>query len=134
MGSLAMGPFYQLLLSTLGWKVFLRILSCVAVIIFVSALLYRPVPPRYKSGRQQAEKSPPFFDLSVWRNKSYVFWVLSMFMLFVGYFVPFIHLVSFVLIVKIYTNDVLASLVADFFARHQCPFPPHVLLCGEEHW
>ena len=101
-----MGPFYQRLLSTLGWKVFLKILSCVAVIIFISALLYRPVPPRYKAGRTHTEKSPPFFDFTVWKIKSYVFWVVSMSMLFVGYFVPFIHLVRSLLM---HLNSVISK-------------------------
>lgn len=92
-GTLAMGPFYHFILSNLGWKRMLRILCGFSFLLFVSALFYRPLPDKYKRARKEKEEQPKFFDLSVWKMKSFVFWVVSMSLLFVGYFVPFIHLV-----------------------------------------
>ena len=90
-GTIAMGPFYHFVISTLGWRMLLRILSCIALLIFVAALTYRPVRAR-KSG-PGSERST-MFDCAVWTNKAFIFWVFSTSFLFVGYFVPFIHLVS----------------------------------------
>lgn len=91
-GTLAMGPFYDLVLSNLGWKKMLRILSGFAFVMFLSALMYRPLPAKYKRAHIEAERKTKIFDLSVWKMKSFVFWVVSMSLLFMGYFVPFIHL------------------------------------------
>ena len=92
-GTLAMGPFYHFLLSNLGWKILLRILSGFAFLMFVSALLYRPLPAKYKRAHIGRKERAKLFDSSVWKIKPFVFWVVSMSLLFVGYFVPFIHLV-----------------------------------------
>ena len=92
-GTLAMGPFYHFILSNLGWKIMLRILSGFAFLMFVSALLYRPLPAKYKRACTEKKERAKLFDLSVWKIKPFVFWVVSMSLLFVGYFVPFIHLV-----------------------------------------
>lgn len=62
--------------------------------MFMCALLYRPLPAKYKPAQKQPEKKTKLFDFSVWKMKSFVFWVISMSLLFIGYFVPFIHLVS----------------------------------------
>ncbi|KAM7430136.1 hypothetical protein ABFA07_019109 [Porites harrisoni] len=91
-GTLAMGPFYHFILSNLGWKIMLRILSGFAILMFVSALLYRPLPAKYKRACTEKKERAKLFDLSVWKIKPFVFWVVSMSLLFVGYFVPFIHL------------------------------------------
>ena len=88
-----MGPFYHLVLSNLGWKIMLRILSGFAFLMFVSALLYRPLPATYKRAHIGRKERAKLFDLSVWKIKPFVFWVVSMSLLFFGYFVPFIHLV-----------------------------------------
>ena len=71
----------------------LRILCGFAFFMFVSALFYRPLPTKYKRAYKGTQKQTKFFDLSVWKMKSFLFWVLSMSLLFIGYFVPFIHLV-----------------------------------------
>ena len=94
-GTLAMGPFYHVILSNLGWKMMLRILCGLGFLVFLSALLYRPLPAKYK--RAQKTETPTgskFFDLSVWKMKPFIVWVISMSLLFIGYFVPFIHLVG----------------------------------------
>ncbi|XP_073247275.1 monocarboxylate transporter 10-like [Porites lutea] len=94
-GAIAMGPFYHLVLSNLGWKIMLRILSGFAFLMFVSALLYRPLPAKYKRAHIGRKERAKLFDLSVWKIKPFVFWVVSMSLLFFGYFVPFIHLPNF---------------------------------------
>lgn len=91
-GTLAMGPLFHIILSSMGWKIMLRIFSGLGIVMLVCALLYRPLPAKYKRARKQSEKKLKLFDFSVWRMNSFIFWVISMSLLFLGYFVPFIHL------------------------------------------
>ena len=88
-----MGPFYHLILSNLGWKILLRILSGFAFLIFVSALFYRPLPAKYNRVHAESKERAKLFDLSVWKIKPFVFLVVSISLLQIGYFIPFIHLV-----------------------------------------
>ena len=92
-GALAMGPFYHLILSNLGWKILLRILSGLAFLMFVSALFYRPLPAKYNRVHAESKERAKLFDLSVWKIKPFVFLVVSISLLHIGYFIPFIHLV-----------------------------------------
>lgn len=93
-GPLAMGPFYQLILSNHGWRVMLRILSGLAFVMFLCTLLYRPLPDKYKKQtKKESRNESRFFDLSVWKMKPFVVWVVSTSLMFIGYFVPFFHLV-----------------------------------------
>ncbi|CAH3160523.1 unnamed protein product [Pocillopora meandrina] len=91
-GTLAMGPLFHVILSSMGWKKMLRIFSGLGIVMLICALLYRPLPAKYKRAQKQPEKKTKLFDFSVWKMKSFVFWVISMSLLFIGYFVPFIHL------------------------------------------
>ena len=92
-GALAMGPFYHLILSNLGWKILLRILSGFAFLMFVSALFYRPLHAKYNRVHAESKERAKLFDLSVWKIKPFVFLVASISLLHIGYFIPFIHLV-----------------------------------------
>lgn len=91
-GTLAMGPLYHVILSKLGWKIMLRILCGLGIVMFLSALLYRPLPAKYKRAQKEPSTKSKLFDISVWKMKPFVVWVISMSLLFIGYFVPFIHL------------------------------------------
>ena len=89
-----MGPFFHLVLSNLGWKIMLRMLCGFAFLMFVSALFYRPLAAKYKRAHTGRKERPKLFDLSLWKIKPFVFWAVAMWLIHIGYFVPFIHLVS----------------------------------------
>ena len=90
-----MGPFYQFILSNYSWRVLLRILSGLAFAVLLCALLYRPLPDKYKQRTKKgATKESKFVDMSVWKMKPFVVWVAAMSLMFIGYFVPFTHRVS----------------------------------------
>lgn len=88
-----MGPFYHLILSNLGWKILLRILSGFGFLMFVSALFYRPLPTKYNRVHAESKETAKLFDLSIWKIKPFVFLVVSISLVHIGYFIPFIHLV-----------------------------------------
>ena len=95
LGTLALGPFYEFILSNLGWRVLLRVLSGLAFVVLLTALLYRPLPDKYKRHtKKETTKNSKFVDLSVWKMKPFVVWAVSISLMFIGYFVPFFHTVS----------------------------------------
>ena len=63
-------------------------------------LLYR-IPSQ--AGKEKVEKAkeaekkkrPPIFDFTIFKNKAFLVWCLSLSAFMMGYFVPFVHLVSF---------------------------------------
>lgn len=113
-GTLALGPFYEFILSNFGWRMMLRILSGFAFVVFLIALLYRPFPDKYKRTKQEPTKGSQFFDLSVWKMKPFVVWVVSMSLMFIGYFVPFMHLVSRYSCYRLNTHKLTSDLYHPF--------------------
>lgn len=64
----------------------------------IGSLLYR-VPSQTGKEVEKVEetekpKRPPMFDFSVFKNKAFLVWCISLSAFMMGYFVPFVHLVS----------------------------------------
>ena len=94
-GSLVMGPVMNNLLKQLGWRDTLRVYAGMSAVIFFSAILYRPINSSAQPEKSDNEepKKAKFIDLTIFRNKAYVFWCLALSVFILGYFVPFVHLV-----------------------------------------
>lgn len=102
-GSLAMGPILQFLLNKYGMRNTMRISAGMIACILVVALVYRPVntpflnADKYDTKKKEAEKKKgccSFLDFSLFKNKAYIVWCASLSFWMLGYFVPFVHLVS----------------------------------------
>lgn len=94
-GSLVMGPVMNNLLQSLGWRHTLRVYSCMMVVVFLNALFYRPINSHIQPAKQdEHQKKVGFIDLTIFRNKAYIIWCVSLAIFILGYFVPFVHLVS----------------------------------------
>ena len=98
-GSLVMGPVLNNLLKAIGWRNTLRIYSGMMLIVCVNSLLFRPInshiDPAYAKNEESKEnKKVKLIDLKIFRNKSYIIWCVSLSVFILGYFVPFVHLVS----------------------------------------
>ena len=94
-GSLVASPAINYSLRAVGWKNSLRILSGVAAFLAVACVLYRP----FKTTRQRDRNGvktqcSKLCDVSIWKNRTYVAWVLTIALFQFGYPVPFVHLVS----------------------------------------
>ena len=48
----------------------------------------------YKSAQGAAKFLQKFLNVDIWKNKGYVIWAIALPISFLGYFVPFVHLVS----------------------------------------
>ena len=98
-GTIAMGPVMQLTVNYLGWANSTRVLAGMLCLCTIGSLLYR-VPSQtdkeVEKGVEETEKPkrPPMFDFSVFKNKAFLVWCIALSAFMMGYFVPFVHLVS----------------------------------------
>lgn len=90
-GSLVAGPVINYLLQSIGWKNSMRILSAVALVLWIAALLFKP-----RKNHQERREKTKLFDTSIWKSKAYVLWVITVALFQFGYLVPFVHLVSLI--------------------------------------
>jgi len=101
-GSLAMGPVLQFLLDQFGMRNTMRISAGMMACILLVSLVYRPINTPFLNAdkydkRKEAEKKKgccSFLDFSLFKNKAYLMWCGSLSFWMLGYFVPFVHLVS----------------------------------------
>lgn len=102
-GSLAMGPILQELLSRFGLRNTMRISAAMLACIIFIAMVYRPInTPFLNASKYDKEKEANkkkkgcsrFIDFSLFKNKAYLVWCGSLAFWMLGYFVPFVHLVS----------------------------------------
>ena len=98
MGTIAMGPIMQLTVNYLGFSNAARVLGGTLSICTIGALLYRIPSQTGKEVEKMEEtvkpRKPPMFDFSVFKNKAFLVWCISLSAFMMGYFVPFVHLVS----------------------------------------
>lgn len=94
-GSLVASPSINYLLRAVGWKNSLRILSGVTVFLGVACCLYRPYKTTTQRDRNvMTKRCSQLCDVSIWKSRTYVAWVLTIALFQFGYPVPFVHLVS----------------------------------------
>lgn len=91
-GALVMGPTINALLKSVGWRQTMRFLGGVAGVMILAALSYRAPP--VKREVNYGKKKKKLIDFSVWKNKGFVVWALALGIFNLGYFVPYVYLVS----------------------------------------
>ena len=102
MGTLAISPLVQYILLELGLFNSLRILALINALNLLCALTFRPVAEKYASLQKKYRDSPINSSgkkkgpKSIWKEKSYIAWIAALSTFMLGYFVPFVHLVSMI--------------------------------------
>ena len=91
-GALVYGPIIQMLSSKFGISTTFRILAGLQSLMLLSALTFTPVTMVTLTNQQQSNRE---FDLSIFKNKAYVIWVVAQCIFMVVFLVPFVHLVSY---------------------------------------
>lgn len=91
-GALVMGPTINMLLERVGWRNTMRILAGVACATVLAALTYRAPPVKTDVNFEQKRKK--IIDISVWKNKGFIVWAFALAIFNLGYFVPYVYLVS----------------------------------------
>ena len=94
-GSLVTGPVINYLLASVGWKHSMRILSAFAGLLWIAAMIFKPRKNLQSTKERRCTK---LFDTSIWKSKAYVLWVTTVAVFQFGYLVPFIHLVSCIVV------------------------------------
>ena len=94
-GSLLASPAINYSLRVVGWKNSLRILSGAAAFLLIGCFLFRPYNIRKERDRKRVTgQCSRLCDVSIWKNRTYVAYVLTVAVFQLGYQVPFVHLVS----------------------------------------
>ena len=83
-GSLVASPAINYLLRVVGWSNSLRILSGAAVFLVVACFLYKPHKTR-QCDRNVTKQCSQLCDVSIWKNRAYVVWVLTVALFQFGY-------------------------------------------------
>ena len=102
-GSLVMGPVMNNLLKYLGWRDTLRVYAGIAALIFISAIFYRPINSsvvQHENDGKEEPRKTKFIDFSIFKNKAYIIWCVALSIFILGYFVPFVHLVSHIIVLS----------------------------------
>ena len=108
LGTFAISPLLTWTIHEVGVFNSLRVLGGLHIICFVSGLLFRPVGPEYAAlqerptDKDSPNAEPKSTEPSVWLEKTYAVWTLALSTFMLGYFVPFVHLVS----VMLYTTQI----------------------------
>lgn len=94
-GTLVIGPVVQMLFLRFQYSNSFRIVAGIFSLVLLCGASYRPVPAKYSQYNDVTDKNgaKKLFDWSIFKNKGYVIWVVSLGIFQLGYFVPFVHLV-----------------------------------------
>lgn len=94
---MAVGPLLQLLLSATGWRHTLQIFAALLLVPTLAALAYCVPESRNKKEKEANLPKPKIkiVDFSVLKNPAFMVLCVAMSTFMLGYFVPFVHVVSF---------------------------------------
>jgi MFS family permease len=109
--TIALPYLIKSLLGVLGFSHTLQVLSSLQFVMMLMTLTWKPVIGTHHDELDHilsteslkvavtgcCQWTGKFLNVSIWKNRSYVIWVLSVALALFGYFVPFVHLVSFLL-------------------------------------
>ena len=99
-GTLVLSPFLQWFTHKFGLTFTFYLLAGLHVTVALASLAYRPLQPYYKEMQEKHQKEVLDADTtkdsskSLLREGAYIVWCLGLSVFMIGYFVPFVHLVS----------------------------------------
>ena len=87
------GPMYEYLIRHYGWRVTLRIIASLFIPLVLSCALF-PSKKQVPTERHGTDLNVSATFWRLVRNKGFVIWVLLMTLVYLGFYVPLMHLVS----------------------------------------
>ena len=99
-GTLCMGPVLQKLIEHFGMRNTMRISAGMLSCVVLCAIVYRPIntgflnPPKVLTEEKKSRLAFLKSFKELFKNKAYILWCASLALWMLGYFVPFVHLVS----------------------------------------
>ena len=103
-GGSILNPTMQQMFIHLGLANMFRVLSGAFLILSAFSLVYRPkrrVFPRNGDAMDSECEKKCTFDWEILKNKAFIMWIAVIFIFMLGYMVPFVHLVSILVIIII---------------------------------
>lgn len=95
-GTIALAPVLDFLLVHFKWRVTLKIMSGMSLVFVFSGLIYYLVPkPDQPSTLDEKTGNKQLLDFSVFQNKAYLVWTVVVVLVMFGFYVPYVHLVSY---------------------------------------
>lgn len=91
-GTLIMSPLSQVIIVKAGWRTAFRVYAGLFVINMI--LNSRIRAPAYLKGRRIEGRSLRQ-DLRIWKNRVFVVWTVAIALVMFGFYIPYVHLVSF---------------------------------------
>lgn len=95
-------PALDYFLKQYGLELTFQAMGFISCFIILCSFVYKPLhpppgPPKKKAGRSRFTMLfRSIINVSIWRQKRYVIWTLSVPLALFGYFVPYVHMVKFV--------------------------------------
>jgi len=94
-GTLFMGKLYDVLHNSgYEWRDNLRFFSLVVLLTVFCAATYRPLGPRKGVASKSQHAAKFITELSLWKNKAFMVWLVSVGLCKIGYQIPWVHMVS----------------------------------------
>lgn len=99
-GTLCMGPVLQKLIQYFGLRNTMRISAGMLSCVMICALVYRPINTAFLNANKEVAARPKsryaflMSFIELFKNPAYILWCASLALWMLGYFVPFVHLVS----------------------------------------
>ena len=87
------GPVYEYLIRHYGWRVTLRIIALLFIPLVLSCALF-PSKKQVPTERHGTDLNVSATFGRLVKNKGFLIWVLLMTLVYVGFYVPLVHLVS----------------------------------------
>ncbi|XP_067676408.1 uncharacterized protein [Haliotis asinina] len=97
-GTLVTAPLAQALVRSIGWRNTFRFFSGTCTLTVLCNILIRPINGRQKTPIQKIRASPLrrlMEELKLWKNRVFVVWTAAVTCVMFGYYIPYVHLVSY---------------------------------------
>ncbi|XP_061195728.1 uncharacterized protein LOC133203949 isoform X2 [Saccostrea echinata] len=98
-GTLIMAPVSQTLIDAIGWRNTFRCFSGTCLFSAICCCLIRPLPSSEQETPLESIKQSParklMQELKLWKNRVFVVWTCAVTCVMFGYYIPYVHLVSY---------------------------------------
>ncbi|KAK3097753.1 hypothetical protein FSP39_012826 [Pinctada imbricata] len=98
-GTLIMAPLSQVLIDNIGWRNTFRCFTGTCLLSAACCCCIRPLDASVKrSAVEKIKKSPArklMQELKLWKNRVFVVWTLAITCVMFGFYIPYVHLVSY---------------------------------------
>lgn len=89
----------QAILQSLGWQGAVRGFACLYFVCGFLSILYVPIKEPQTNKNEKLEKQAN--DISVLKNPSFLVYLTSTTVVFISYYIPVVHIVSFIIVTQV---------------------------------